>query len=176
MNYKLLGVALAIGLSSTPVKADTINSVPFEAKYNLGGQNVISLDHTNRIVVSDSLFSLQQRQEADHQGQMAKRRSDTSVRYSRDAIRDEGNRLCRESWSEENCQAIDQIIQRESGWVVGRWNNEGCAGLAQACPASKLGDAYGSLDGELKWSMNYAINRYGSAKKAWEIWQEQRWW
>lgn len=77
-----------------------------------------------------------------------------------------GMEICRQTWSEEECEALNEIITAESGWQVGIWNGEGCAGLGQACPASKMGSAYGSLEGELGWTMDYIRVRFGSPSEA----------
>lgn len=74
------------------------------------------------------------------------------------SVRDEGIKICQETWSQENCQKLDYIIKHESAWIVGRKNSEGCAGLSQACPASKMGEYAGTLRGEVTWTMLYMQN------------------
>jgi len=76
-----------------------------------------------------------------------------------------------EGWGE-----FEEIIQKESGWQVGRWNKSGCAGLGQACPASKLGNSLGDPKGEVDWFINYCQKRYGTPQKALAQWQQKHWW
>lgn len=75
---------------------------------------------------------------------------------NREQTRQKGIELCKNLASEEECRKIDYIIEHESGWVVGIENSEGCKGLSQACPGSKLGDHAGTLEGELTWTIEFA--------------------
>lgn len=96
---------------------------------------------------------------------------------STNSSREEGLQICKESWSEEDCGYLDFIFQHESGWIVGRPNSEGCAGLGQACPASKLGTSLGNLEAEIRYFMNYCLERYdNSPKEAYEHWLVHKSW
>jgi hypothetical protein len=46
----------------------------------------------------------------------------------------------------------------------------GACGLGQALPCSKMGNAYGSAEGEIEWTYNYIANRYGNPSNAWAFW------
>jgi hypothetical protein len=79
-------------------------------------------------------------------------------------------------WNQENWEAFETIIQKESGWQVGRRNGSGCAGLGQACPASKLGNSLGDPKGEVDWFIKYCQRRYGNPQKALAFWNSNKWW
>lgn len=70
------------------------------------------------------------------------------------------------------------IFTRESGNNPKRWNAEGCVGLGQACPASKLLAVCPNLDYdcEVQFFTSYAVSRYGSWDGAWAFWQKAHWW
>lgn len=76
--------------------------------------------------------------------------------------------------------AADYIISHESGWRVNALSSNGCAGLGQACPASKLARVCPNWESDavcqMKFFNNYAVSRYGSWTRAFEVWQLQRWW
>lgn len=76
--------------------------------------------------------------------------------------------------------AADYIISHESGWRVNALSSNGCAGLGQACPASKLARICPNWQSDpvcqMKFFNNYAVSRYGSWSRAFEVWQLQRWW
>lgn len=76
--------------------------------------------------------------------------------------------------------AADYIISHESGWRVNAMNANGCAGLGQACPGSKLARACPSWESDavcqMRFFNSYAVGRYGSWTNAFEKWQMQRWW
>ena len=133
------------------------------------------------IVPGDSQNGVREREELAKKQQQElesepKRVAREVVRVSAEASRDAGMSYCQSKYTEEECQDLDFIFQHESGWVVGRWNQVGCAGLGQACPKQKLGEAYGSLEGEIDWFYDYAISRYQSTHNAKSVWERQRWW
>jgi len=76
----------------------------------------------------------------------------------------------------EGWEAFEEIIQKESGWQVGRKAKNGACGLGQALPCSKLGNAYGDPKGEVDWTINYIRSRYKTPQKAWLHWQQKHWW
>jgi hypothetical protein len=76
----------------------------------------------------------------------------------------------------EGWEAFEEIIQKESGWQVGRKAKNGACGLGQALPCSKLGNAYGDMKGEVDWFINYCQRRYGTPQKALAQWQQKHWW
>jgi len=81
-----------------------------------------------------------------------------------------------ELFGEGHFEALYYIIQKESGWTVGRVNSSsGACGLGQALPCSKLGDAYGDGIKELEWVLSYIKNRYGTPSNALAFWSTHRW-
>jgi len=64
------------------------------------------------------------------------------------------------------------IYLHESGNDPKRWNGSGCAGLGQACPASKLLAVCPNLDYECedKWFTSYMLNRYKTWENAKAFW------
>ena len=75
----------------------------------------------------------------------------------------------------EGWEEFEEIIQKESGWQVGRKAKNGACGLGQALPCSKLGNAYGDPKGEVDWTINYIRSRYKTPQKALEFWLQHRW-
>lgn len=84
------------------------------------------------------------------------------------------------SISPNEYHAADYIISHESGWRVNAMSSNGCAGLGQACPASKLARVCPNWESDAVCQMQffngYAVGRYGSWTRAFEVWQLQRWW
>lgn len=77
--------------------------------------------------------------------------------------------------------AADFIISHESTWrITARNSSSGAYGLCQALPGTKMASAgddwLTNPVTQLKWCNSYAIARYGSWTRAYEIWQLQRWW
>jgi len=64
------------------------------------------------------------------------------------------------------------IYQHESGNSPTKWNQSGCVGLGQACPASKLLDDCPQLDYacEDSWFTQYMIDKYGTWANAYAFW------
>jgi hypothetical protein len=143
-------------------------------RYKIGGSSV--LQRINQSPVFNTYFcrysdrSLFVRDGDNRQNQSVVSPTVQPRQGVRDVIaRDEGMRLCRKVWTEDECQSLDYIILRESGWQVGILNAEGCGGLGQACPVTKMGSLYGTLEGELNWTQQYITGRYGTAQKAKEF-------
>lgn len=69
----------------------------------------------------------------------------------------------------------DFIYMRESRCRTTAVNSIGCRGLGQACPGSKLpcGADFACQDA---WFSNYAITRYGSWERAYQVWVANSWW
>lgn len=74
--------------------------------------------------------------------------------------------------------AVDYIISHESAWRPAVYNQEGCVGLAQRCPASTLLADCPNLDPvcQLQHFTKYAVGRYGSWTGAYNTWLAQSWW
>jgi len=67
--------------------------------------------------------------------------------------------------------AADNILKKEAGYRYDAVNEIGCAGMVQACPASKLGCPL-TEDGILcqtQWFIGYLNRRYGSPTQAWRF-------
>lgn len=75
-------------------------------------------------------------------------------------------------------QYSSYIYSHESGCSTNITNSEGCIGIGQACPASKLIAACPSLDYacENTFFTTYAVARYGSWEGAYNAWLSQHWW
>lgn len=82
--------------------------------------------------------------------------------------------------SADEYYAVDYIISHESGWRVNAVNSGGCAGLGQACPASKLSNVCPAWQSDpvcqLQFFSGYARGRYGSWTNAYASWQVKGWW
>lgn len=74
--------------------------------------------------------------------------------------------------------AVEYIINHESSWRPTIYNNEGCVGLGQRCPASTLLNDCPDLDAvcQLRHFSNYAVSRYGGWQQAYNVWASQSWW
>lgn len=70
------------------------------------------------------------------------------------------------------------IYTHESGCSLTAPNAEGCIGIGQACPASKLYAVCPNLtySCENKFFTNYALQRYTSWYNAYVWWQKNHWW
>lgn len=70
------------------------------------------------------------------------------------------------------------IYMHESSCGTARANAEGCLGIGQACPASKLLAVCPNLDYacENAFFTSYAIGRYGSWEAAYNFWLNNHWW
>lgn len=68
------------------------------------------------------------------------------------------------------------IYQKESGCRTTAVNPQGCYGIGQACPASKIAHCGADFACQDAWFRNYAISRYGSTYQAYQVWLSQRWW
>lgn len=82
---------------------------------------------------------------------------------------------------ESDWQYVDYIIEHESGWDYHAVNPSSLAyGLPQSLPASKLSSAGSDWKDnpvtQLKWATQYANERYGGWKQAYNAWRSQNWW
>lgn len=70
------------------------------------------------------------------------------------------------------------IYSHESGCNTTITNSEGCIGIGQACPASKLIASCPSLDYACEDSFfsAYAVGKYGSWEAAYDFWVSNHWW
>lgn len=68
------------------------------------------------------------------------------------------------------------IYMHESGCRTDAVNSKGCRGIGQACPGSKLPCSNSDYACQNAFFTKYAMDRYGSWQRAYEVWQSQRWW
>lgn len=88
--------------------------------------------------------------------------------------------LIRQGFSEQDYQAANWIISRESGWRVNATNaSSGAYGLPQALPGGKMAsfgaDWRTNYQTQLKWFENYCVNRYGGFVQAQQAWVSKGW-
>ncbi len=81
--------------------------------------------------------------------------------------------------SPSDYSAADFVIGHESGWKPGSVSSNGCYGLGQACPGSKLVSACPNWANDpvcqLRFFSGYS-SRYGGWQGAYTFWQNARWW
>lgn len=172
----LLLVAMALAITSI-CKSDTINQ-NFETKLKLSeDKNVLVRNRNINVikpisVVSDTSVRLDMHNTVNSVVRRTVPRVGQGLQSeAKEYAKQRVELVFGEGWGE-----FEEIIQKESGWQVGRWNKSGCAGLGQACPASKLGNALGNMKGEVDWFINYCQKRYGTPQKALAQWQQKHWW
>ncbi|MDH6136787.1 hypothetical protein P3T37_006218 [Kitasatospora sp. MAA4] len=76
--------------------------------------------------------------------------------------------------------AFSSIISHESSWNLQATNpSSGSYGLGQALPASKMASAGSDWRTnpvtQIKWTLGYMNDRYGSPNAAWTFWQNHHW-
>lgn len=88
--------------------------------------------------------------------------------------------LAEYGWGEQQFQCYDNIIMRESEWVVTATNpSSGAYGIPQALPASKLASAGDDWRTnpvtQITWGLDYIQGRYGTPCEAWSFKQSVGW-
>jgi hypothetical protein len=68
------------------------------------------------------------------------------------------------------------IYQKESGCSTTARNANGCYGIGQACPGSKIAHCGASYSCQNAYFSDYAISRYGSWQAAYNFWVANHWW
>lgn len=68
------------------------------------------------------------------------------------------------------------IYMKESGCRTTARNPQGCYGIGQSCPASKIAHCGSDYACQNAWFTGYAISRYGSWQKAYQFWLANHWW
>ncbi|MEY9946017.1 transglycosylase SLT domain-containing protein [Kitasatospora sp. GAS1066B] len=76
--------------------------------------------------------------------------------------------------------SFSSIVSHESSWNYTATNpSSGSYGLGQALPASKMASAGSDWRTnpvtQIKWTLNYMNDRYGSPNAAWSWWQAHHW-
>lgn len=90
------------------------------------------------------------------------------------------NLLVEKGFSEEDFDCLVKLWNRESGWNPNSHNkSSGAHGIPQALPASKMSshgsDYYTNGYTQIRWGIDYIINRYGSPTNAWKHFQNKNW-
>ena len=83
-------------------------------------------------------------------------------------------------WGEQQFQCYDNIIMRESEWVITATNpSSGAYGIPQALPASKLATAGSDWRTnpatQIRWGLDYVKGRYGTPCAAWSFKSVKGW-
>ncbi len=83
-------------------------------------------------------------------------------------------------WSESDFQSLINLWERESGWNPNAHNkSSGAHGIPQSLPASKMSsqgeDYYTNGYTQIRWGLDYILNRYGTPNKAWKHFQDKNW-
>lgn len=83
-------------------------------------------------------------------------------------------------WSESDFECLVNLWERESGWNPNSHNNSsGAHGIPQSLPASKMSshgeDYYTNGQTQIRWGLDYILNRYGSPTAAWKHFQAKNW-
>lgn len=83
-------------------------------------------------------------------------------------------------WSSSDYEIIVKLLIKESGINPNSYNKKSTAcGLFQAKPCSKAIKAYPdyltNYKSQVKWGLKYIKDRYGTPTKAWQFWQEHKW-
>lgn len=84
-------------------------------------------------------------------------------------------------WDDDDeYECLVRIWTRESGW---RWNAEntssGAYGIPQSLPGSKMASAgqdwRDNASTQIKWGLDYILQRYKTPCGAWAVWQTRNW-
>jgi hypothetical protein len=80
--------------------------------------------------------------------------------------------------NQDSLHGMDYVFCHESTYNATATNSEGCVGLGQACPASKLYAVCPTLDVscQISYFSSYAASRYGGWDGAESFWRSHRWW
>lgn len=83
-------------------------------------------------------------------------------------------------WTEDDFLNLIKLWEKESGWNPNAHNkSSGAHGIPQSLPASKMssqGDDY-YINGytQIRWGLNYILNRYNTPTNAWQHFQAKNW-
>ena len=83
-------------------------------------------------------------------------------------------------WNQEDYNAAVNIIIKESGFNPNSVNkSSGACGLFQAHPCKKAIKQYfdymTNYKSQIKWGLDYIKGRYSTPTKAWNFWQQHKW-
>lgn len=147
--------------------ADTepLSTSPARAKYKLGGEHVIVLDHRiNTIVGGESLADRQIRELQQKSEAIRKISRENSEERASGSIRDEIYRETQKRWGDQAAEDMLWIVQHESGFNQFA-KNKNCCGLFQRlnrCSDEILSDA----SGQIREGLDYVAGRYGDPTTA----------
>lgn len=148
-----------------------------EPTYKIGGKNVlVSADHYNHIIPGKSAFDLARERDEQRNKLVVRRKSQVisqSKTLQSPGARDEGLQTCRRYLSANECEALDWIVQRESGWNQYAINKN-CCGLFQRlnrCSDEILSD----FNGQMIEGIRYIAGRYQTAERAKAFWTINHW-
>lgn len=81
-----------------------------------------------------------------------------------------------EQWGVGQWSYFEELINRESHFNPYAINpSSGACGIFQALPCSKLGVELWDYEGQIKWGINYILERYKTPKDALEFHNENGW-
>ena len=92
--------------------------------------------------------------------------------YAKDRCKDYG-------WSDDDYNNLVSLWNKESGWNVSAGKPDKAYGIPQACPGKKMAshgaDWKTNYKTQINWGLDYIKGRYGNPTKAWENFQEHKW-
>lgn len=170
-------VALAIGLTiGTVIKEQFVKKASI---INYGSKSILfnpfelfPEQAPPRIVIGESNYQIEQKKIQEQKEQEEKQRNviarDRIPTYNDSDVVKLAENIVLQEFDFNEWLAFYELVNRESGWQVGIYNKggSGACGLGQALPCSKMGDAYGDPEGEIRWTLEYIKGRYGSPSNA----------
>jgi len=172
-------------LQSTEAKLKSVNveyeqlNIKLEAQSSSDQETINKLNsEKEKLKQEQSNLQKQLQSRADEKARLAKVAEETANKVTAT------QKVSAASLSEvtvEGCgdnQYAHYIYMHESSCSTTATNSEGCTGIGQACPASKLTAACPNMDYACQNSFftSYAVNRYGSWEAAYNVWLSQHWW
>lgn len=86
-----------------------------------------------------------------------------------------GWEMNKERFGVQHWGALEELIQRESGWNPYAMNPTSSAGgIGQALPYTKMGCELWDYDCQIEWLGGYIAQRYGNPTKALNFWDTQK--
>jgi hypothetical protein len=138
-------------------------------------QNVVSSSRTHSVItpVIDPPNEAVSRQYLRNALPREKSRTSQTSSLDQEENRIKGNEECLVKWSQSECQDLDWIVTRESGWNQYA-KNKNCCGLFQRINKCSE-DILSSFDDQLSEGMQYITERYGTAEQAKNFWEKNYW-
>lgn len=112
--------------------------------------------------------------------QQAASRSDQRAALATDTSPSGVRALAQSMVPADQWASFSNIVSHESSWNLTAVNpSSGSYGLGQALPASKMASAGSDWKTnpvtQIKWTLGYMNDRYGSPNAAWSFWQSHHW-